>query len=202
MRRNFFLFLFVPCFVIPAFYFSYSKKDDPNAYRDIHTRLIIPFDTSRVLELMHIADHLNKVSFFLDENLLPKYKSGAFTLKTKIDTIDMRDMRWACDCPNWRYADSVRQDFSGANDFYIEPASPDLKLPEGLGIAARIRFIGREYIAHGYPEHPDFIDPDPPKGKVFRYYAYKIYKPFYVYWPETNVKDWDGYYQSTRLIVK
>lgn len=194
-------FLFVLSFILPAFYFSHQKKDDPNEYASITALLILPFDTAKVLEMMHIVDSVNEMSLFYNENLFPKYKSGANTLKAKIDTIDMRDMRWACDCPDWRYADSLRQDFSGENDFYIEPADPKLRLPDCLMIA-RVQFIGREYVAHGYPEGADYISPNPPRGKVFRYYAYKIYKPFSVYGPQVGPRDEDGYFATSQLIVK
>ncbi|MEO5643491.1 MAG: hypothetical protein ABIQ40_03505 [Bacteroidia bacterium] len=188
-------FLIVSAFIIPAFYFSFQKNDDPNRYASYTARLILPFDTAMVLEMMKIADSVNAVSKYLYEEPYAHFSA------LKIDTIDMRDLRWACDCPNWRYADSTRQDFSGGNDFYIEPADETLRLPEHL-MNPRVQFIGREYPGPGYPKNPEFMDPNPPKGRVFRYYAYKIYKPFTVYGPEENTEVDEGIYPLTELTIK
>jgi hypothetical protein len=194
-------FFIVLLFIIPAFYFSYQKKNDPNEYVSVNTRLILPFDTAKVLEMMRIVDSVNMVSDYINEKPFSIF-TDSIAEKFPLDTLELRDMRWACDCPNWRYADSITNyDFPQGKDFYIEPANKKLKLPEHLNLA-RIQFIGREIPGIGYPQDPQFMDPNPPKGRVFRYYAYKIYKPFSVYGPELNIEIDSAVYDMTELIVK
>jgi hypothetical protein len=194
-------FIIVLILIIPAFYISYKKKIDPNPYVNYSDKLILPFDTAKVLAMMNIVDSVNFAWQFIDEAPFALFTDSASTV-FPLDTLTLLDLRWACDCPNWRYADSIRQDYPQNKDFYIEPAADKLKLPEHLLPGQRIQFIGREIPGMGYPKNPGFMDPNPPKGRVFRYYAYKIYKPFKVYGPDLNLQIDDGVYDMCELTVK
>jgi hypothetical protein len=71
------------------------------------------------------------------------------------------------------------------NCYYIEPASPELEVPWRVCVTGtKIKFIGRAYTDMRYPANAKFIDPNPPKGKVFRYYGYEIIKPYKIWGPE------------------
>ena len=186
-------FLFVLCFILPAFYFSYQKKDDPNKYASITALLIFPFDTAKVLEMMHIVDSVNEVAAYyneLDKSLYPK--------------IDTLDLIWAgpmTDCADWQHADSTEENYSITNYFYIEPANDQVKLPYYV-MRTRIQFIGREYGGISFPKDFSPYTSSPHAGRVFKYYAYKIYKPFSIYGPQVTPKDEDGYFATSQLIVK
>ena len=193
--------VFVFSIISSAFYFCKFQKGDSNLYLNYSDRLTLPFDTMKVLAMMNIADSVNEVEKYLNEKPFSEYAKDVEALYPEIDTIDLIDMRFACDCPNWRYADSLKENYSGSKDFYLEPADEKLKLNDYLYPGQRIQFIGREYHGNGYPQNPQFEDPHPPMGRVFRYYAYKIYKPFKVYGPEVESKTINDY-DLTGLKVK
>lgn len=188
-------FLFVAGAIIPAFYFSYGKKDDPNSYRDLSVKLIIPFDTARVLEMMHIVDSVNEVSKYGGEI------NGA--LYPEMDTIDLIWRGPITDSPEWVYADSVNADFETQhkNDFYLEPAAEELKITHLPANHTRIQFIGREYGGKSFPKDFEPYGHYAVPGRVFKYYAYKIYKPFSVYGPMIKSIA-DGQDEMTELMVK
>lgn len=109
-------------------------------------------------------------------------------LKNELDTLELIYIQYACDCPQWvilkeyeRITASYPYDQIELNkySFYIEPAVSEIKIPDDVFLAKnKIRLIGKEYVSNGYPKDPDFMDPNPPKGRVFRYYSYEILKPF------------------------
>ena len=190
--KKIFLLLITFLVITPAFYFCKFQTGDPNLYWNDSDRLILPFDSAKVLKMMNIVDSVNEVEKYIGER-----NSELFS---KIDTLDLIDMHFACDCPNWRYADSANRNDFLEKDFYIEPGDEKLKLP-GCLQTGRVQFIGREYGGKGYPKNPQFMDPNPPMGRVFKYYAYKIYKPFTVYGPEVESKTINDF-EITELKVK
>jgi hypothetical protein len=186
-------FLVVLVFILPAFYFSSQKKDDPNEYASVTALLILPFDTAKILEMMDITDSMNEVATYyneLDKSLYPR-----------IDTLDLIWGGPITDCPDWRYADSTSENYSITKYFYIEPANDHVKLPDYV-MRTRIQFIGREYGGISFPKGFKGYTSSPHAGRVFKYYAYKIYKPFSVYGPQVGPRDDDGYFATTQLIVK
>ena len=186
-------FLIVLIFIIPAFYFSYQKKVDPNAYVSYTALLIIPFDTAKVLTMMNIVDSVNEFEKYRGE------KNGA--LFPKVGTLDLIWRGPITDCPEWRYADSTGENYPIGKDFYIEPANEKLNLPDHV-MRTRIQFIGREYGGISFPKDFAPYTSSPHAGRVFKYYAYKIYKPFKVYGPNLNTEIDDGVYPMTELIAK
>jgi len=115
-------------------------------------------------------------TFLIDSDTTPG-------LKNKIDTLELIYMQYACDCPQWvilQEHDKITKSYPYDQreldkfSFYIEPATQSLELPEELYESGKIiKLIGKEYIGTGYPQNPKFMDPNPPKGRVFRYYSYE-----------------------------
>ncbi|HPB02382.1 MAG TPA: hypothetical protein PLZ67_05455 [Bacteroidales bacterium] len=143
-------------------------------------------------------------------------------LQNRIDTIELMYILFACDCPHWVVASEYNRvdslnygnkkipsdnyfEFNNATySYYIEPACKELMLPDYVFVNGNIiRFSGRSYIKSGYPADSDFMDPNPPKGKVFRYYGYEILKPYKVWGPKAqNGEIDDSVGASTILTVK
>ncbi len=175
-----------------ALYFSYQPKPDINSYSDFNHQLSLPFDTARVLGMMKIVDSVNEVAVY--------YNEPDKSLYPKIDTLDLIWTGPGTDCPEWRYADSTDENFSILKDFYIEPANEKLNLPDHI-MRTRIQFIGREYGGISFPKDFAPYTSSPHAGRVFKYYAYKIYKPFTVYGPEVESKTINDF-ELTHLHVK
>ncbi|MGV3613652.1 MAG: hypothetical protein ACO1N0_22010 [Fluviicola sp.] len=149
-----------------------------NSYTNLEDTLYLPFDTSRVLSLYDIKTKRNELSEFRNETN-PE-------LKSKIDTIEVTFRSLACDCPNWydlalapkEQTSEMSPDYA----YYIEPASKELELPDNIRYC-KVRLIGRHYKSQGWPKDPQFIDPHPPAGNVFRYYAYEMVLPVMIWGP-------------------
>lgn len=169
-------------------------------------------DTAQAIANMNIREKL-----FVSDLLENDMKTG---LQNRIDTVELMYIAYACDCPHWVVASEYRRvdslnygknknptdayvDFNNAEySYYIEPASKELLLPEFICVNGNIiRFIGRTYIKSGYPADADFMDPNPPKGKVFRYYGYGIIRPYKVYGVEIG-ETVDSIEASSELTVK
>jgi hypothetical protein len=113
-------------------------------------------------------------------------------LLNELDTITLTFKHFACDCPSWddtlhRFNYEISDTVSHINRYYyIEPATPNLEIPQPMIVNGNtFTFIGSVYKDLRYPENPKFMDPDPPKGKVFRYYSYRVIKPYTIWGPET-----------------
>ena len=168
-------------FLLPALLFvaccDLSKKEIPakplNTYTSPEDTLYLPFDTTKVFEMMDITLQLNKVKELGNEQV-----EG---LSEDWDTLELTYHMFACDCPNWMIQEEyAKQEFPDLYHpqgyaFYIQPADKSLKLDERLYFQSTVRFIGKRYKE---PQLPDeYIDPGPPAGNKFRYYAYEILKP-------------------------
>lgn len=149
-----------------------------------------PIDTLEAIKALDIPEQMFRSDLVLEQ------RNG---LEVKLDTLELRQMVYGCDCEDWIDYVSFYQAFPQLAkekdkwtsptqlkpfSYYIEPASPDLTLRWELCMTDNIiRFIGRKYKDPGYPENPGFIDPDPPKGNVFRYYGYEVQKPYNLWGP-------------------
>lgn len=175
--------------------------------------LTIPFDTASVIASMNIVESLNRLDL-IDKEW--KHKSSKLG---KLDTLDLMYISYACDCPNWvipseyEYAESLNKGtlYSLYEGFYLEPAHQSVAYCDNSKIIGNlhltgniIRFIGKKYLEDGYPQNAHFIDPDPPKGKVFRYYAFEIQRPFVVWGPPVLIEDGleAGETYASKLTVK
>lgn len=175
-----------------------------------------PFDTAQVLSDLEIIENAARFDL-IDEEL--KH------LSSQIDTIDLTYFFGFCDCQRWIRSDiynnalnnGMRPDKNDSrgqvafnidkHGYYIEAASDDLTINWRAEVnGTRIRLIGREYTVKRLPENGGFTVPDPPKGKVFRYYSYEILRPYKVWGPhkiiETNPTTRDSTTEPTVLHVK
>jgi hypothetical protein len=112
-------------------------------------------------------------------------------LKNELDTLDLIYMQYACDCPDWVIIDKYKEFEANKKSelwdlnkfsFYIEPAVDQVAVPDEFFLSHNtIRLIGKEYDRLGYPKNPNFMDPNPPKGRVFRYYSYEVLEPYRIF---------------------
>lgn len=115
-------------------------------------------------------------------------------LEQNVDTLILTDMRFACDCPSWfdslGYYTSIEAskrsdniDVNSAlfkqNCYYLEHAAPNLNF-NGIDFIprTRVKFIGRKFLRPGLPKFNYPQDPNPPKGKVFKYYSFELVRPY------------------------
>lgn len=178
-----------------------SKKSDSKPTSGTEY-LDIPFDTNSVIASLIFNDSGSIIN--------STFRNNRSDLKMKTDTIDLIFMAYACDCPDWlNFNDYKKNNYSNTNlhGYYIEAADKKLIIDERLFVSGNIvRFIGREYKELCYPDNANFIDPNPPKGRVFRYYSFKFLRPFVVWGPKifdsVDVFTGDTISYSTKLTIK
>jgi hypothetical protein len=137
---------------------------------------------------------LSKSKMFNSELL---YVDTTIGLNNKIDTIELTDMRFACDCPSW--FDSLSYSINKSvnmpidkmdvnslsfreNCYYIEPADKKLSMTSLLLLPrTRVKLFGKKYIKMKLPSDNSIQDPNSPEGHVFRYYGFEIVRPFKIY---------------------
>ena len=95
-----------------------------------------------------------------------------------VDSMELIRIPYACDCPDWKkyraYMTDTGVSYSDTNNFYIEPAGnqdPVNKIDRSF---TRVMLYGKIDTHRRYPKNADFMDPDPPVGRVFIYSAYSI----------------------------
>lgn len=157
--------------------------------------LIPPIDTARILATLHIPEKIYRPDLAAAES-----REDLFP---KMDTLELTYMAYACDCQQWvdsreyhRISEHNRRCKSSTaylelntdtHGYYIEPADSSLQLKWNMEVSNnKLRFIGRLHQQKGFPEGETFQDPNPPKGKVFRYYGFEILKPYHI-WGGTNI---------------
>lgn len=146
-------------------------------------------------------------------------------LADNLDTLELTYYFGFCDCQRWiiseiynraltENADLEELDPRGQTEFniakhgyYIEPANKELEIDWRTEVnGTTIRFIGREYMDKRLPKDGGFAVPDPPIGKVFRYYSYQILRPYQIWGPhkltEIDKKTGDSIKEPTVLNVK
>jgi hypothetical protein len=146
-------------------------------------------------------------------------------LSDKLDTLEFTYYFGFCDCQRWIVSEIHDQaatenpdldelDPRGQVEFdldehgyYIEPASKDLEMNSRIEVnGTRVRLIGREYIDKKLPESGGFTVPNPPKGKVFRYYSFQIIRPYDIWGPpkfeSVNSETGDTITEPTILTVR
>lgn len=123
-------------------------------------------------------------------------------LNPKIDTLELTYYFAFCDCQRWiissihnralaEHPDLDEADPRGQVEFnlqkhgyYIEPAVKELETDWRLGVnGTTIQFIGRLYDDERLPEDGGFTVPNPPKGRVLRYYSYSVIRPYKIWGP-------------------
>jgi len=125
-------------------------------------------------------------------------KDYANNLSTKIDTLELNYIEWACPCANWlpiKYLVDTKQNINELGDscIFIEADNEQLVLPQNYRVGGNGKnktiVIGSYYEDIGISR--DYISPVgklPEKAKMFRYIDIKIIKP-YMIWNE-EIKDY------------
>jgi hypothetical protein len=130
-------------------------------------------------------------------NMALQYSDTSEGLNPSIDTIELTDMRFACDCPSWfdsisyfaKFLDKSTIDELDINSssfkdncYYIEPAEEKLNFASLSFLhGTRVKLFGRKYKLKKLPTNNLLQDPNPSIGNVFRYYGFEIIRPFKVY---------------------
>jgi hypothetical protein len=104
-------------------------------------------------------------------------------LEDKKQIITMRYIAWACDCANWVSQKDIAKygntDYLDKYCVYVEPATPELALPDSIGCSNDVVvFTGSFYKNKGFPKGYK-SDEMPEKARVFRYTRFKIVQSNY-----------------------
>lgn len=153
-----------------------------------------PFDTA------HIISQLNFKDSMIDMGLLLNDKDEKVC--SKIDTLELTYIAYACECASWVVAEEFEKNYKnnypdGENPsdnfkkfnlteygYYIEPATEDIALPEYLiWTGNKITFLGRFFKGKrkGGSDEPSWTKKE--EYKVFKYYGYKMHRPYEVLGP-------------------
>lgn len=112
-------------------------------------------------------------------------------LNSKIDTIEVKYIAWACACANWlpdKYFDIDNDKLSenpGNYCMFLESEKENFKIPDEYchnNNNNRIRLIGSFYKEKGISK--DYVQPTsqkPSKARVFKYSEVEIIKPFTIW---------------------
>lgn len=173
-------------------------------------------DTLKIISKLNIKERASRLDLINEK---------VDSLSDRVDTLDLTYYFGFCDCQRWidakihqkalgEHADLDELDPRGQVEFnldkhgyYIEAAANGLTIDGRAEVnGTTIRFIGREYIDKRLPQDGEFTVPDPPKGKVFRYYSYEILRPYQVWGPNKltgfNKETGDSITETTILTVK
>ncbi|MCU0449711.1 MAG: hypothetical protein MUC97_07665 [Bernardetiaceae bacterium] len=176
--------------------------------------IIGDIDTTKVISQLAIKESGSDLSNEKIDNLADN-----------LDTLELTCYFGFCDCQRWliseihnraltENADLDELDLRGQTEFnlvkhgyYIEAANKELEIDWRSEVNwTTICFIGREYIDKRLPKDGEFTVPDPPKGKVFRYYSYQILRPYQIWGPhkltEIDKETGDSIKEPTILTVK
>ena len=165
-------------------------------------------DTSKEKEIILSKSKMSNSALLLNDK-----RNG---LSQTIDTIELVDMRFACDCPSWfdslhysrKFSDKSNLDKLNINSknfqencYYLEPAEQQLDLTSISFLPrTRVKVIGRKYNIKKIPSNNLLQDPNPITGNVFRYYGFEIIKPFMVYSNE-NRKHIENIEPNEKLVI-
>lgn len=169
-----------------------SIENDGDPIDIMNIKLEIPFDSSEVISKMNITEQFSQMESVHEE---------IEGLNENLDTLELTYYFGFCDCQNWVLSevhDRAKNEYSDLDEldprgqiqfnldehgFYLEPATKELEIDWRTQVnGTHIRVIGREYQEKGLTGR--FTVPDPPKGRVFRYYSYEIIRPYYVWGPD------------------
>ena len=155
---------------------SKSKIEQTNTYASLNDTLHIPFDSSRVIEMMDM-----------------QYSKELNDIESNLDTIRLRYTFYACDCPRWIRADQYDRDLNSPElaeySYYIEAKTSEIELDERIcSFTNEIILIGELRTKEGLPKNQAFTGPDPIKGNVFEYSSYESVFPMKVYGPPCHTQ--------------
>ena len=141
------------------------------------------YDTAQYLSSLNIREEFSQFDVLNDDSTDYYNK--------RIDTVELRQIAYACLCPSWIRTDSlaIRENcdphYSG---YYLRPANKDSAIPDILSGFTTIQVIGRiskkmyNLDLYSTGKAPSYsFEP----GYEFKYYTYKVLKPYYVLGPKT-----------------
>lgn len=192
---------------------SLTNKNSRQANEKISNNIL---DTNKAIAELNIREKLAELDSINEKISL---------LSEHIDTLELTYYFGFCDCQRWvissihdqallKHTDLDELDPRGQIEFnldkhgyYIEPASKELELNWRIQInGTKVRFIGREYLSKGLPKDEKFTVPNPPPGKVFRYYSYEIIRPYKIWGPEVfleiDKESGDSLKETSIILVK
>jgi hypothetical protein len=174
-----------------------SKKEAQISSRsNLLTKASI-LDTGKVIAQLHIMETRSRMDLTSEKVDL---------LSNKLDTLYLTYYFPFCDCQSWVLSDTHARalkenpeldapdprgqiEFNADKTYYIEEANSEVEFDGRAAVSGTtVRFIGRLYTEKRLPLNGGFVDPNPPPGKVFRYYSYKIIRPYKVYGPERFIE--------------
>lgn len=192
MNLNYISLLFV--LLISACQSSESNRKNEHEKVQLPNRLVGKFDTASIISALGIKERASRLDL-LSENIIPANK--------KLDTLELTYYFSFCDCQEWipatihkkmlaQHKDLDKLDPRGQikfnldeDGYYIEEADSSLEIDYRTGVnGTTIRFIGKEYMGKRLPKNKGFTVPNPPVGRVFRYYSYEIIRPYFIWGPE------------------
>lgn len=146
-----------------------------------------------------ISEDIDTIALVASLNIIEE-KIDFDSLYDNLDTIIVGYQSFACDCPQWELEKS-------GDYFYIEPSTINLETPWQIEVKGnKVKLIGKEYKGLGYPNNAKFIDGNPPKGKVFKYFGYEILKPYKVWagrrFDHINPISEDSIFVATQYVVE
>lgn len=161
---------------------SESESDSETLidWRDGDYRLDFPLDTLALIEEMNLIDHIDRTDLIASD-------PDSLLLSQKIDTLVMYHVTYGCICPDWYVTgcnDSLKTNFSGPCQFYMEPADDSLIITVPFhGANHAVRYIGKRILKDA--EDGDYGEASH-GGQRFKYYSFEFIRPYTIYGPLYN----------------
>jgi hypothetical protein len=192
------------------------KNEQNQTKKNEELLLVGDIDTAKIISQLAIKESASRLDLSNEK---------IDNLSDRIDTLELTYYFGFCDCQRWivskihnralgEHTNLDKLDPRGQTEFnlnqhgyYIESANKELEIDWRTEVnGTTIRFIGREYKDKRLPDDGAFTVPDPPKGKVFRYYSYQILRPYQIWGPrkltEIEKETGDSIKESTILTVQ
>jgi len=171
------------------------ENKNEQKHTDTNEELLIvgDIDTAKIISQLEIKESASRMDLSSEK---------IANLSDQLDTLELTYYFGFCDCQRWIVSEIHNRALSeelnldeldprgqiefnlDKHGYYIEASNKELKIDWRTEVnGTTIRFIGREYKDKRLPEDGEFTVPDPPKGKVFRYYSYQILRPYQVWGP-------------------
>lgn len=162
------------------------------------TVIIGDIDTAKIISQLAIKESASRLDLLNEQ---------VDNLPVRVDTLELTYYFGFCDCQRWIVSEIYKQALGGDSNldeldprghiefnldkhgYYIEAVNKELEIDWRTEVnGTTIRFIGREYLDKRLPKDGGFTIPDPPVGKVFRYYSYQILRPYQVWGPDKFIE--------------
>lgn len=193
-----------------------NKSELKETKQNDNSLIVGDFDTAKIISQLAIKESGSRLD--LSNEKLDN-------LSSRLDTLELTYYFGNCDCQRWINSEIHTNALSDHSDldeldprgqiefnldkhgYYIEAATKELTIDWRTHVnGTTIRFIGREYKDKRLPKDGGFTVPNPPMGKVFRYYSYQLLRPYKVWGPEKltmiNKETGDSIKDPTILTVK